>query len=378
MRIVLTCLIACISTLSIKAQNISGQWKGEFIDNSSKFGSWGGDKCEYVLELEAKGSKVTGYSYTYFYNGDKKYFTICKLEGTYDKAKKYVEVKEYERTKTNVPVDIGNCFQVHKLTFFKKTDGDETLEGTWIPAPNQQGNCGYGATILTRRNLKASFPGFKNTTSPTNSYSRGNTAKPSTGKPAPIVKKPNTVPAKKLPNLADKNKSTTAKPITPKAGAATVKPTVPVKQQPVLANKDSQAQQTRTNPIKPVTPPSTIISGNRYEKRNNTIIKTIEVENSLVKIDLYDNGEIDGDSISLFLNGKLLMARKKLTAQPITLTLSKEELDESNELVMYAENLGTIPPNTALMIVTDGKKRYEVRITSDLQKSGTIKFIKKD
>jgi hypothetical protein len=44
---------------------------------------------------------------------------------------------------------------------------------------------------------------------------------------------------------------------------------------------------------------------------------------------------------------------------------------------MYADNLGSIPPNTALMIVTDGTKRYEVRITSDLQKSGTIKFVKK-
>jgi len=48
-----------------------------------------------------------------------------------------------------------------------------------------------------------------------------------------------------------------------------------------------------------------------------------------------------------------------------------------NELVMYAENLGTIPPNTALMVVTDGTKRYEVRITSDLKKSGAIHFIHK-
>ena len=44
---------------------------------------------------------------------------------------------------------------------------------------------------------------------------------------------------------------------------------------------------------------------------------------------------------------------------------------------MYAENLGAIPPNTALMIVTDGDKRYEVRITSDTEKSGTIIFTHK-
>ena len=364
MRFVLITLLSLSFFHPATSQDITGQWKGEFIDNSSKFGSWGGDKCEYVLELEAKGSNVTGYSYTYFSNGDKKYYTICKLSGTYDKRKKYVEVKEYERTKTNVPVEIGNCFQVHKLTFFKKTEGNESLEGSWIPAPNQQGNCGYGNTILTRRNLKSSFPGFKNVTpssgNTANTYSRVNPPKsPAAGK--------------KLPNLADKNKTAVVKPrsFTPKVNPASDN------NSNVLAKKDSQAEETQTQVTKPLLP-SGIVSGNRYEKRNNTIIKTIEIENDIVKVDLYDNGEIDGDSISLFLNGKLLMARKKLTAQPISLTLSKDDLEESNDLVMYAENLGTIPPNTALMIVTDGKKRYEVRITSDLQKSGTIKFIKKE
>jgi hypothetical protein len=41
---------------------------------------------------------------------------------------------------------------------------------------------------------------------------------------------------------------------------------------------------------------------------------------------------------------------------------------------MYADNLGAIPPNTALMIVTDGTKRYEVRIESDTEKSGSVVF----
>jgi hypothetical protein len=44
---------------------------------------------------------------------------------------------------------------------------------------------------------------------------------------------------------------------------------------------------------------------------------------------------------------------------------------------MYADNLGSIPPNTALMVITDGEKRYEVRISSDLKKSGTIRFVHK-
>ncbi|MBC7938104.1 MAG: hypothetical protein H7Y86_22370 [Rhizobacter sp.] len=375
-KILLTNLFLLL-ILDINAQNISGQWKGEFIDLSSKYGSWGGDKCEYVLELESSGAKVTGYSYTYFSNGDKKYYTICKLSGSYNKAKKYVEVKEFERTKTNVPVEIGNCFQVHKLTFFKKTDGDESLEGNWVPAPDQKGNCGYGGTILTRRNLKTSYPGFKNpgtTTTKSSGLSR------LTPKVNPPKKEAAVINLNKLPNLADKNKTATAAPksITPKTvpPAITTPKNNTVASSPVLAKKDSQLQQIQA-PVNKRTFPANIIAGNRYEKRNNTIIKTIEIENDKVRLDLYDNGEIDGDSISVFLNGKLLMSHKKLTAQPLTVNLLKEDLLENNELVMYAENLGAIAPNTALMVVTDGTKRYEVRITSDLQKSGTIKFVKK-
>jgi len=106
-------------------------------------------------------------------------------------------------------------------------------------------------------------------------------------------------------------------------------------------------------------------------------VKTIEIMNPTFRVDLYDNGDIDGDSISLFYNGKLLLSHKRLTDKPLTLTLDANTGDQSNELTMYAENLGVIPPNTALMVVTDGDKRHEVRIASDLKRSGTIRFIHK-
>ena len=120
------------------------------------------------------------------------------------------------------------------------------------------------------------------------------------------------------------------------------------------------------------------ISAGKLDKRINTVIKTIEVINKSFKVDLYDNGEIDGDSISLFYNNKLLLANKKLSDKAITLTITVDGESEMNQLVMYAENLGSIPPNTALMVVTDGPNRYEVRITSKLKKSGVINFILKD
>ena len=119
MKRILHLLITILLTTSAFAQEFTGQWKGQFADNSTSFLGWGGDRCDYVLELECKGIDVTGYSYTYFNEGGNRYYTICRLKGKLNKRSRYVEVTEIERTKTNVPATVRNCFQIHKLTYFK-------------------------------------------------------------------------------------------------------------------------------------------------------------------------------------------------------------------------------------------------------------------
>lgn len=337
-----------IGTIAL-GQEFKGQWKGQFTDNSTSFMGWGGDRCDYVLELETSGNDVTGYSYTYFNDGGKRYYTICRLKGRLNKQSHFIEVTEVERTKTNVPNHIRNCFQVHKLTYFKKDDV-QTLEGSWSPAPNQEGDCGYGTTVLSRRVLKKETPLFNNATA--------RTIKPQ--------KKPDTKP---VTNLADKNK-----PVTP---PVTTKP--PVIAPPVVKTTPSLKPEIKipTPPVVKADPEIKPRPDFNIEKRNSNLLKTIELENETFKVDLYDNGDIDGDSISLFFNGKLVLSHKRLSDKAISLTLNIDENKDINELVMYAENLGEIPPNTALMVVNDGTHRYEVRITSDLEKSGAIRFVHK-
>ncbi len=111
--------------------------------------------------------------------------------------------------------------------------------------------------------------------------------------------------------------------------------------------------------------------------RENPLIKIIYVETEDVTIKLYDNGEIDGDSISVFLDNKVVLHKKLLTASPLTIKIKMDEDNVERELVMVAENLGRMPPNTSLMIVNAGDKRYEVRISSTEQKNAVVRFIYK-
>lgn len=331
------------------AQEFTGQWKGGFGDRSTTAAGWGGNDCDYVLELTVNGSQITGYSYTYFSDAGQKYYTICKLVGTLDRKNKTVEVRETERTKTNVPVNIMNCFQVHTLKYTKEGE-DEVLEGKWMPAPNQSGNCGFGLTRLTRRSLVKTYPRFSSTAS---------NKKPATSKPlAKATAKP---PVKKAAPAVVINKP--------------VKPALPEKPEIVLKrNESNQSVIENKNNNSPAIINKTPFV---FEKRTSTLLKTLEVVNSTVKVMLYDNGEIDGDSISVFYNNELLASNQRLSEKAISFTLNVPNDGKVNELVMYAENLGKYPPNTALMVVTDGTNRYEVRITSDLKMSGTIRFIKK-
>ncbi|MBM3415013.1 MAG: hypothetical protein FJY20_00930 [Bacteroidetes bacterium] len=114
-----------------------------------------------------------------------------------------------------------------------------------------------------------------------------------------------------------------------------------------------------------------------YAERKNEVMNEIEVESDTLQVAIYDNGEIDGDIISLFYNKTLLFFNQKLTHKAIRLSLPVNPEAESNELSMFAENLGLIPPNTALAVINDGKKRYELRLSSSLEKNATIRIKRK-
>jgi hypothetical protein len=112
------------------------------------------------------------------------------------------------------------------------------------------------------------------------------------------------------------------------------------------------------------------------QPRQPTLVNTIILHAADVKIELYDDGVIDGDSVTVFINNKLLLYHQMLTDRPLTIHFNAFPNTEY-ELVMYADNLGTIPPNTALLMVTSGDEKYKAFMSSSEQQSATIRFVYK-
>lgn len=190
----------------------------------------------------------------------------------------------------------------------------------------------------------------------------------STRKTSPVAKKqPATskpVAKKTTPPTA---KKPAAKPVTKPAPKPAPKkaPAPPVAKLKIDSPKYTSPEVKQRTLVFP--PPPAVL-----RTRTNSLVKQIETEAGEIRIDLYDNGEIDDDTVSIYHNNSLLAARARLSQKPVTFRISVDDANPHHELVMVADNLGSIPPNTSLMIVTAGSDRYEVFISSTKQKNAKV------
>lgn len=104
-------------------------------------------------------------------------------------------------------------------------------------------------------------------------------------------------------------------------------------------------------------------------------IPEINVDTGTLRLDFYDNAIIDDDSISVYVNKKLVLTHQRLSLKPITTYVKIDLQNTFQEVEMVAENMGSIPPNTALLMVTAGEKRYRLYLTSTEIKSAKVRFI---
>jgi len=113
------------------------------------------------------------------------------------------------------------------------------------------------------------------------------------------------------------------------------------------------------------------------QERKMIAPQIVTFKSDSLELSLYDNGEIDGDTVSVLLNGTILLAKQGLKASAIKKTIYIQRGDDEVNLVLYAENLGKYPPNTGLLVVHDGDDVYQLRFSADLQQNAAVVFRRK-
>lgn len=116
----------------------------------------------------------------------------------------------------------------------------------------------------------------------------------------------------------------------------------------------------------------------KFMTRTRQLVQEIPLTGDSLELRFYDNAEIDGDSIAVFLNDKMLAEHIRLSDTAYIIKLPVAALHQTNDLVMVAENLGSIPPNTSLMIAMVAGRRYEARLASTENSSALIRFVRKE
>ncbi|HLO82505.1 MAG TPA: hypothetical protein VK166_16185 [Chitinophagaceae bacterium] len=380
-RTFLVILISLLACYHANAQSITGVWRGK-VSRGIKI---------YNLELKLikSGDSLTGTSY--YYHSPSNYSRF-RVKGYFDISGDIVwwdkELIESKGGKISSPNTTPFRFAAD---FNCPGDDIMKLDGT----ADKNGDSGKDHEVHLSKvedpffkdewdEVIGDFPYYASVPDYIDSVERSSLA--FAEPPPPPVKEP--MPEKKSP----------PKPVEPTvAVVAKTEAPAPEKKNPprpveppvAVAAKTEIPEPEKNSPHKPVetpTPGKTVIPVSiaapktivdKFVERKKILVEEILVSGDSIRLDFYDNAEIDGDSISLFLNGKMIHQHVLLKASPFEFKIAVTDLAEENELTMVAENLGSIPPNTSLMLVWVNGERHEARLESTENSSAMIRFRKK-
>lgn len=188
-----------------------------------------------------------------------------------------------------------------------------------------------------------------------------------------LEKKPADYPSKILARLATINSDP--------AVVQTKQPPDELKSQPMLPPKKPTVknQPKTTVPVTTIEKKPDTMSlrpAAAVAQRKTEVIQSLHIESDSLVLSLYDNGEIDGDTVSIVFNGQVIISKKQLSQKPERFVLHLQpEMSDTMNLIMYAENLGRIPPNTGLLVIEDGAQKTSIRFSSDLKKNAAVRLV---
>lgn len=408
MRAIATLVSFLLLSIAADAQKITGIWRGYFT-SASMARDMPEERYKYEVQIEQlSNNSVKGVTYSY---KSTVFYGKAELSGILTLPSRSLIIRETKLVDLKISDRSEPCLMTCYLDY-TKMGKLEILEGTFISvSAKDKRDCGSGKIYLER----VSKSDFKK-----EDFLAG---KPNSQHSVPKLNLPKT----SVPNT--KRDNAVVKPVTPpaKAGAKTIvpkkqtelaktqgvaKPAAPRVQVPkpvtkpvdrnATARKDDKSRppvakpeaQTSAQPAIPKSrdahvPQQMDVQAKKLPvprvlvERENNLVKVINTSAPELVISLYDNGTIDNDTISVYHNNELVISHKKLTYSPITVRIHCNKNETRHELVVVAENLGDIPPNTALMVVTTpdgGRERYEITLASNETRNAkvVINYVPKD
>ncbi|MEI9806451.1 MAG: hypothetical protein WDO16_00500 [Bacteroidota bacterium] len=177
------------------------------------------------------------------------------------------------------------------------------------------------------------------------------------------------------PESQQSEKIVTAKPAEPKKEVTTPVTTEIKKPEEGIASTTKEKTPAASIPeVRPVVAQAATF----VAERKIAAAQTVFFQSDSLELALYDNGEVDGDTVSVLLNGDLILAKQGLKTSAIKkMIYVPAGKTDSLTLVLYAENLGRYPPNTGLLVIHDGDDVYQVRFSADLQQNAAVIFKRK-
>ena len=399
MRLNFTLFSLLLLGCTANAQKLTGIWRGYFSSSNGIYREGVRDEMyKYEIQIEQQSNNsLKGVTYSY---KSTVFYGKSELQGILSLPAKTLIIKETKLIDLKISDKSEPCLMTCYLDY-SRMGKLEILQGTFISLNvKDKGDCGSGKVYLERVTTsdfkkedflvkKKSFdtvkpkplfpvtpkpysdntkPMVKPGTDPgkkDNPFVKDNSAKPNTlsqQKPAVTVPQKTTSARKQPDNHIGKNKSTTRDDKT-KSG---VKPVDRVPEEPVNSKKEEEATSPHPEITRKVPIPRVL------RERENNLVRTIQTSEENIQIDLYDNGTIDNDTISVYHNNELVISNNRLTYTAITVKIKCSRTNSRHELIVVAENLGDIPPNTALMVITAGKERYEIFLASNEQRNAKV------
>lgn len=327
------------------AQNVSGFYSGTLYNDTTKHTQ------QYELALSDYRGKVTGWAYATFIANDTFYYSIRRVKGS--KKGGNLIVEDAEMIANNFPKgpDKG-VRRITQIPISQLSEGDTlaNFSATWRTTATKEFYSLPGTMAMERRTDSSQSALFAHLTEMR--------LLPTQNAVATVAKKeekPKAAQKEKETFEREGNKNTTTKNTTS------------------ASKKTTTASKNKTTPVVAAVPVSI-----PYNQRAQKVLQTFEVASDSLILSFYDNGVVDGDVISVYVNGENIVSNSKLLAVATKKTVHLSNIN-SNEitLVLVAETLGEMPPNTGLLVVQDGSNRYEVRFSADLQTNATLVFKKR-